>query len=193
MGNLLTSLAEEALVQQCKEQLPYVQTGFEELVKRYEKKVFYLCKRYLSSDSEAEDASQEVFMKVLHALPSFDNRSAFTTWLFSIAMNHCKTILGKRKRDNERYEYGNSEVENGYEDSQANIDQAYALDDDKNCIQGAIQMMKPDERDMLLLRFTSELSLDDIAKVLGKKISATKMGFYRTLDKFKVLYEKYCL
>lgn len=193
MSNLLASLTEEELVEQCKAQLPYIQTSFEELVKRNEKKVFYLCKRYLSSDSEAEDASQEVFMKVLHALPGFDHRSSFTTWLFSIAMNHCKSLLSKRKRDNERFEYGNDEAEDEYADSQENTEQIYASDDDKNCIQGAINRMKPDERDMLLLRFTSELSLDDIAKVMGKKLSATKMRFYRTLDKFKALYEKYCL
>jgi len=53
--------------------------------------------------------------------------------------------------------------------------------------------MKAEERDMILLRFTSELPIDDIAEIIGKKLSATKMGFYRALEKFKGLYEKFCL
>ena len=193
MQNVLKSLDENALINLCKDQLPYIPSGFEELVKRYQKKVFYLCKRYLSVESEAEDATQEVFIKVFHALPAFDNRSAFTTWLFSIAINHCKTLLAKRNLENQRYEYGNELAEENYLDEDEDIAQDAETEDDKECIQEAISKMKEDERDMILLRFSSELPLDDIAKVLGKKLSATKMSFYRALEKFRVLYEKYCL
>jgi RNA polymerase sigma-70 factor (ECF subfamily) len=189
----LDLLDENALIKLCKDQLPYIPTGFEELVKRYQKKVFYLCKRYLSVETEAEDATQEVFIKVFHSLSAFDNRSAFTTWLFSIAINHCKTLLAKRNLDSQRYEYGNEQAEENYLDESQDIAQDVETEDDKECIQEAISKMKGDERDMILLRFSSELALDDIAKVLGKKLSATKMGFYRALEKFKILYEKYCL
>lgn len=191
MHKQLNLLDEDALILLCKEQLPYIPTGFEELVKRYQKKVFYLCKRYLLVESDAEDATQEVFMKVFHALPAFDHRSAFTTWLFSIAINHCKTLLAKNQRHNQRYEYGNEEAEDSYQDPDNK--QKADIDDDKKCIQEAIGKMKPEEQDMILLRFASELSLDNIADVMGKKLSATKMGFYRALEKFKGLYEKYCL
>jgi len=59
-------------------------------------------------------------------------------------------------------------------------------------VQSVIGKLKEDERDVILLRFTSELSIEEIAKVLGKKLSATKMSFYRTLEKFKQLHEKLC-
>ncbi|WP_299881217.1 sigma-70 family RNA polymerase sigma factor [uncultured Cocleimonas sp.] len=193
MKTELNLLGENELIALCKEQLPYIPTGFEELVKRYQKKVFYLCKRYLSAESDAEDATQEVFMKVFHALQSFDNRSAFTTWLFSIAINHCKTLLAKNQLHNQRYEYGNDQAESDYlDDNEDNSSDAETLDE-KKCIQEVIHKMKPDERDMILLRFTSELPIDDIAEIIGKKLSATKMGFYRALEKFKDLYEKFCL
>jgi len=193
MKTELNLLGESELIALCKEQLPYIPTGFEELVKRYQKKVFYLCKRYLSAESDAEDATQEVFMKVFHALQSFDNRSAFTTWLFSIAINHCKTLLAKNQLHNQRYEYGNEQAESDYlDDNEDNSSDAETLDE-KKCIQEVIHKMKPDERDMILLRFTSELPIDDIAEIIGKKLSATKMGFYRALEKFKDLYEKFCL
>ena len=189
----LDLLDENALITLCKEQLPYIPTGFEELVKRNQKKVFYLCKRYLSAESDAEDATQEVFMKVFHALPSFDNRSAFTTWLFSIAINHCKSLLAKSQLHNQRYEYGNEQAEDDYQDENEDSSRNAESLDEKKCIQEVIHKMKPDERDMILLRFTSELPLDEIAEIIGKKLSATKMGFYRALEKFKDLYEKFCL
>ena len=193
MKKTLNTLNEDELIQLCKEQLPYVPSAYEELVKRYQQKVFYLCKRYLSTESDAEDATQEVFMKIFHALPSFDNRSTFTTWLFSIAINHCKTLLSKRQLHNQRYEYGNETADDEYSDDSISQEDELGNVDEKECMQEAMSHLKAEERDMITLRFTSELGLDEIAKILGKKLSATKMGFYRSLEKFKLLYETYCL
>ena len=189
----LNLLTEDALIALCQEQLPYVPSAYEELVKRYQQKVFYLCKRYLSTESDAEDATQEVFMKIYHAIPKFDNRSTFTTWLFSIAINHCKTLLSKRQLHNQRFEYGNDNAEDEFFDDSHNHEQELKDEDEKKCIQEAMSKMKAEDRDMISLRFSSELDLEEIAKVLGKKLSATKMGFYRSLAKFKILYETYCL
>ena len=155
--------------------------------------MFYLCKRYLSTEIDAEDATQEIFMKIFHALPRFELRSSFTTWLFSVAINHCKSLLSKRQLHDQRYEYGNEKAQNDFLDDSQNQEQELKDIDEKKCIQEAMSKLKPDERDMISLRFSSELALDEIAKVLGKKLSATKMGFYRSLEKFKVLYETYCL
>ena len=193
MKTQLHLLSEDELIVLCQAQLPYVAMAFEELVKRYQQKVFYLCKRYLSTESEAEDATQEVFMKIFHALPRFDQRSTFTTWLFSVAINHCKTLLSKRQLHNERYEYGNDLAQDDFFDDSDSQEQVLTDIDEKKCIQEAMDKMKTEERDMISLRFSSELGLEEIAQVLGKKLSATKMGFYRALEKFKILYETYCL
>ncbi len=193
MKKQLNLLTEDALIALCKEQLPYVPSAYEELVKRYQQKVFYLCKRYLTTESEAEDATQEVFMKIFHALPKFDHRSTLTTWIFSIAINHCKSLLTKRQLHSQRYEYGNDKAQDEFSDDSYIHEKDLTDEDEKKCIQEAMSKMKSDERDMITLRFSSELGLEEIAKVLGKKLSATKMGFYRALEKFKILYETYCL
>jgi RNA polymerase sigma-70 factor (ECF subfamily) len=102
-------------------------------------------------------------------------------------------LLAKNKLHQQRYEYGNNQAEENFLDEGGDSEKNSIDEDDKKCIQDAIAKMKDDERDMILLRFTSELSLDEIAKVIDKKLSATKMSFYRALEKFKTLYEKYCL
>lgn len=188
----ITSLDDDTLVRQSQDELPYNATSYEELVKRYQKPVYAMCRRYLSIDSDAEDATQEVFMKVFHTLPRFEFRSSFKTWLFSIAINHCKTLLSKTQRFNQFHEYGDDDFSENYEDESSNIANNAEEDDDRNCVQSVIAKLKEDERDVILLRYTSELSIEEIAKVLGKKLSATKMSFYRTLEKFKQLHEKYC-
>ena len=192
MPTALTTLDDETLVRQSQAELPYNATSYEELVKRYQKPVYAMCRRYLSIDSDAEDATQEVFMKVFHTLPNFEYRSTFKTWLFSIAINHCKTLLSKTKRFNQFHEYGDDDSAESYEDEGNDTAMNIEDDDERNCVQSVIGKMKDDERDFILLRFTSELSIDEIAKVLDKKLSATKMAFYRALDKFKQLHEKHC-
>jgi len=74
----ITSLDDDTLVRQSQDELPYIATSYEELVKRYQKPVYAMCRRYLSVESDAEDATQDVFMKVFHTLPSFEFRSTFS-------------------------------------------------------------------------------------------------------------------
>ena len=192
MSIALSTFDDDTLVRQSQAELPYNASSYEELVKRYQQPVYAMCRRYLTIDSDAEDATQEVFMKVFHTLPNFEFRSTFKTWLFSIAINHCKTLLTKTQRFNQFHEYGDDESAESYEDEGSNTAVNAEDDDERNCVQGVIGKMKEDERDVILLRFTSELSIEEIATVLDKKLSATKMAFYRTLEKFKQLHERYC-
>ena len=193
MSYTIKQMNENELIALCKTQLPYIPTGFEELVKRNQKMVFNLSRSYLKIESDAEDATQAIFMKVFHALPSFDERSTFKTWLFSITMNHCKTMLSKNQRNQQRYEYGNDEQINEYSDGMDTSLSCTESENDKNCIHRMMERLKSDEQDMLRLRFNSELGLEEIAHLLGKKLSATKMSFYRAMEKFKTLYERHCL
>jgi len=187
----LKTIDDEALIERCQAELPYVVTGFEELVRRYQKPLFAMCRRYLSVESDAEDATQEIFMKVFHSLPDFEQRSTFKTWLFSIAINHCKTVLSNNKRQQDRYINDEESITTAVDEG-SDGELLLSSEDEQNCVQQVISKLKASERDLILLRFTSELSLEDIAEILGKQLSATKMSFYRTLEKFKRLHEKYC-
>lgn len=192
MTILITQLDDDALVRQSQTELPYVTGCYEELVKRYQQSVYAMCRRYLNVDSDAEDATQDVFLKVFHALPGFEHRSTFKTWVFSIAINHCKTLLSRSQRFSQFHEFDDENGELEIEDEGSDTGEINEADDERNCVQSVISQMKEEERDVILLRFTSELPIEEIAKVLGKKLSATKMAFYRTLEKFKQLHEKLC-
>ncbi|MGB1238397.1 MAG: RNA polymerase sigma factor [Pseudomonadales bacterium] len=182
----------ETVIQAIRE-LPHAMTAYTHLVQLYEKQIYSLCLRYLSKPDLAQEASQEVFVKLFHALPKFEFRSSFKTWLYSIAINHCKTQLAVIKRDQARYQRYEELDPEHFQSSAGDTASCVAQEDDKVCVHEVIKQLKPQDRDLILLRFNSEFSLQEIADVVERKLSGTKMAFYRALDKFKRLYEEICL
>lgn len=73
------------------------QSAMLQIVDRYKQRVFGLCYRMLGQREDAEDVSQEAFIRVLDNLPSWDPNRAFEPWLMTIAANRCRTQLTRRK------------------------------------------------------------------------------------------------
>ena len=63
--------------------------AFEQLVLAHEKRVYNIALRMAGSSEDAKDISQEVFLKVFRSIPSFDERAAFSTWIYRITVNAC--------------------------------------------------------------------------------------------------------
>ncbi|MFZ5633557.1 MAG: sigma-70 family RNA polymerase sigma factor [Bacillota bacterium] len=72
--------------------------AFEELVKRYESKVYTVAYRFMGNHADASDLAQEVFIRVYQALPSFRGESSFATWLYRITANACRDEIRKQQR-----------------------------------------------------------------------------------------------
>ena len=194
----LHELDDTELIERCRTELPYVMQAFGELVRRHERYVFNVCRRYLDSEDDAEDSTQEVFLRVFHALPNFEGRSQFRTWLFRIAMNQCHGVAEKRKRyvKHTQYgQYGQDGTEDDFLDTLPGEDspeQVMSAEDERDCVQRSLSEMRSQDMEILNLRFMGELSLEDIANTLNSKLSATKMRFYRAMEQFKKVYEKLC-
>lgn len=75
--------------------------AFEELVKRYEAKVYSMALNFTRNREEALDIAQEVFLRAYLALPGFHARSEFSTWLYRISINRIRDVLRKKKRSAE--------------------------------------------------------------------------------------------
>ena len=108
-------IADETVVTRCQAELPDCLDSYRELVRRYEGLVFSTCMKMLGNIQEAEEVSQDAFLRVFHKLHQFEGRSAFKTWLFRIVYNLClgrrKTLATRRERMESVSEEITAEVE----------------------------------------------------------------------------------
>lgn len=72
--------------------------ALDQLIRTHEREVYRLAYRFFHDPEEAQDAAQEVFVKVVRALPRFERRSSFKTWLYRITANTCLNLVDARKR-----------------------------------------------------------------------------------------------
>jgi len=181
---MLKNLTDIEIVEQAKSELPHTTLAFEELVIRHEQKVHAICLRYFGNSEQAEELSQEVFLKVFQQLKNFRGDAKFSTWLYRIAINLCHTAAQKKQPTH--YD----SLEDYADDLQ--LSEEFKCDDENQCVQYCIDKQAELEKAIISMRFNTELSLKEIAEILDIKLSATKMRLYRAMDNFKQLYEKYC-
>ena len=174
------------LIARCKEELPYNTDAYYKLLKKYEGMVYSTCYRMLGDPQEAEEACQDAFLRVFHKLYQFEGRSTFKTWLFRIVYNFCMTRRRKLATKRERKNTVGDELIRRTEETHR--DALGPETDNSEYVHLALEKMREEEREVITLRFISDLSLEEMAEVLNLKLSATKMRLYRAMDRFKEIY-----
>lgn len=172
-------LSDDCLARLCRVQLPYVTDSYERLFQRYQAVVLRTCHRYLGSREEAEEACQDVFLSVFRSISQFEGRSSFRTWLYRIVFNTCST---RREKLQKKFRIELTNTADPQTEACASREEGGGL------VERALDELMLTEKEILLLRFEAELSLDEIAKVVGSKLSATKMRLYRATERFRTVY-----
>ena len=156
------------------------QAAYADLVRAYQARVLRLCASLLRDDALAEDAAQEIFLKAYQALASFRGRSAFSTWLYRIAANHCLDLLRRRRR--ERTESWEALVEASGDHLerllQGGPDPATAAAD-ADLVRRALAQLPPDYQLILTLREVEGLSYEELAETLHCSLDAVKARLRR--------------
>jgi len=151
------------------------QAAFGRLMHRYTGAVFNLAYRMLGNAQDAEDASQEIFLRAYTRLESFDRTRRFSTWLLSIASNYCIDRLRRRRfawLTLDDVAFSLPSTERGPERS--------ALDRDQQAtVQRALRQLPHNYRLVTLLRYWQDLSYEEIARVTGLTESAVKTRLHR--------------
>lgn len=157
------------------------------LVQRYYAWIKKRCLQTLGNDAEANDATQEVALRMYRALPDFEGRSSLRTWLNTIVHNECVSVIRKRQRVMLTAHLESLIVL--YECDQR-ISQS-SLDFPRNAVREALDALPSQAKEVLQLRFYSELSLTEIGGLLGISLSAAKMRLYRAMDELKEIYQQF--
>ncbi len=183
----LDKLTDEELVELCKQQLPHDLTAYRELVKRYEGLVYNICMKFLGNPQDAEEIAQDSLLQVFHKIHQFQGRSQFKTWLYKIVHNFCRNRISKiiRKREvQEAYE------EHAKEDLPVSSFGEADTSEKSARIQEALDKLKPKEKEIIVYKFVSGMTLQEISDVTGIGASAAKMRYYRAMEAFKEAYER---
>jgi len=162
----------------------------DQLIQRYQHRLLrYLL--YLTSNREqAEDLFQEVWMRVMVRGAQFNGKARFDTWLFTVARNLVIDLRRKRTMSSldEMFEAGADEERVGGIEIAAEgptpFDQC-ASGEDRNRLAAALLEVEPLHREVLVLRFHEDLSLEEIANVTRAPLSTVKSRLYRGLASMK--------
>ena len=169
------------LVELCKAELPYVTTAFEKLVRKYEPLVYRTCLRYLKSENDAEEATQDVFLRLFFNIEKFEGRSSFKTWLFRVVANICASKYRSLRRIKEQQQAYFEHLELFQHDDQSYHD----LEMVDGPLMSALDTLSAEDREILILKHVSELSFLEISEVLELKLSASKMRLYRAEQRLR--------
>lgn len=154
------------------------------LLDRHRAWIINFCLLRLRNHHDAQDATQEVVVRVCNAIAGFEGRSAFRTWLYRICENQCRTFAIRRARYIQ-LEHIEALIDLGRDDlAMPQADTGH----DKQAVVMTMEFVSPQAREVLQLRFFEDRSLEEIAGSLNISLSAAKMRLYRALDQFKARY-----
>lgn len=160
---------------------------FNQLYQRYSGKVFAKCLSMLSDHGLAKDAVQEIFVKILLNLARFDERSSFSTWLYSITYNFCIDLLRRKKKITLIFtEDIGCVAQEKVEESPDSL----LLEMKSDRLQTILDLLPPGDRMILLLKYQDEMSIKDISSVLQKTESAVKMQIMRAKQRACDLHDE---
>jgi len=164
-------------------------SSFAVLVDRYKDLVYTLSFRMLKSKEEAEEVSQDVFLKVFKSLSKFKGESKFSSWIYRITYNTCLDKIRKQKRDpivvtiDEFTEHQVNTIDNA-------LDKLIEKEH-KQLIQDCLQLLPSDVGFLLTLYYFEEQSIEEISKIIGISTANVKVKLFRSRKKLaSILREK---
>jgi RNA polymerase sigma-70 factor (ECF subfamily) len=170
-------------------------TAFEELVSRYERKIFRLTMNITRNREDAEDAMQDAFLKSYSHLKTFQGDSRFYTWLVRIAANEALMRLRKRRPNqfslDEPIEGDEDLMPRELQDWGPGPEQRFAQTEMREILSGVIEELEPDYRIVFVLRDIEELSTEETAASLGISIPAVKSRLLRARLKLREKLNRY--
>ena len=155
--------------------------AFDEIVRRYQRPIYYLAMRYLKNDADAADIAQKTFVRAYKAVDSFQGKSAFRTWLYRIAINLSLNHI----RDNKR-ERATDISDDAL--SQSAVGMRRIVEGERSsALREAIEELPPKQRLVLELRVYDELTFKEVAELASCTENAAKVNFHHAVKRLRSL------
>lgn len=165
------------------------QDAFAEIVYLFQDPVFNFCYRMLGESGEAEDATQETFLRVHKNLHRYDTARSFKTWILSIASNHCIDRLRKRRMQYVSLDDEPTAAALALRSSDPTPEQATLQYELSDAVQDLLQQLDEHYRLAVIYRYWYEYSYAEIAREMGTTESAIKSRLHRARKRLAELLE----
>jgi RNA polymerase sigma factor (sigma-70 family) len=159
--------ADAALVRRC---LAGESAACRELVQRFQTDVFAVCQRLLAHCHDAEDVSQEVFLRVFRSLKRWDAGRPLRPWVLGIAVNRCRTWVGRRAGRPELADYLHETADHRPADDSAEL---------RAEIRAAVDALRGEYREVFVLFHEQGQSYEEIAQVVDRPVGTVKTWLHR--------------
>jgi len=160
------------------------QSAFAELVERYKKYVFTVALNFVKSREDAEEISQDCFVKTYRSLATFQRQSKFSTWLYGIVYHTSMTFLRKKKMDKVSIDDEETFIQLESKESDFRADKAEKKSRNEY-VQQAMKMLLPDDAMILTLFYQGEQSLEEIATATGFEANTVKVKLHRARQRLR--------
>ena len=170
------------------------EAAFEELVRRHQQRVFALVSGILRRQEDVEDIAQQVFLKVYLSIKRFDQRAAFSTWLYKITVNECWDYLRKKKVRPLVYESDLSEEQVSRLDGIVSNDRVTLGPSDRAEVRDLLERMLdklPEaDRQLLVLKEIEGFSVQELAEILDLNVNTVKVRLFRARGRIMDAYRR---
>lgn len=169
--------------------------AFEELVRRHQQRVMAVVGGVLRRREDIEDVAQQVFLKAYVSIGRFDMRSAFSTWLYKIAVNECWDYLRKKKVRPLSYEADLSEEQVRHLEQFASTDsQGGGNPSDRaelrEIVERLLGELSEEDRVMLVLKEAQGFAVEEIGRMLNLNVNTVKVRLFRARRKLAKTYRR---
>ncbi len=169
--------AEQAAIEACKRG---EREAFDQLVVRYQRGVYRLCYRYVNNHEDANDITQEVFLRAWRAIGRFRGRSAFSTWLYRIGVNACLNFRAARRPPAQ-------ELPDTVADPGVGAAERVENDEQARRVREAVGRLPEKQRATLILKIYHELTHQEVAQILGSTVGTVKANLFHALGNMRKL------
>jgi RNA polymerase sigma-70 factor (ECF subfamily) len=152
--------------------------AFDRLTERYQRDVYRLCYRYVNNHHDANDMAQEAFLKAYRALGRFRGESAFSTWLYRIAVNTCLNFRSARRIAQE-------DLSETLADPGAPVVQKMQERERSQQVREAVTRLPEKQRATLILKVYHDLTHEEVASILGSSVGTVKANLFHAVGNLR--------
>jgi len=153
------------------------------LVEEYKSPIYNLAYRMTGNSDDADDLTQETFIRAYQYLWRYDTRRKFFTWLYTVALNLIRTHFKKNKYNKSSEELSAHLLADKNPSPETELIETQEIN-------VCLLLLEYESRELLIMKFHQGLTFEEISQITGKSLSAVKMSVYRGLEKLKELMNK---